>query len=40
MLKIISYGSFSVLYIRWNEIIVVPLQPETPFCEGAWGVTG
>ena len=39
MLKSVGLWLFSVLYIRWNEIIVVPLQPETPFCEGAWGVT-
>ncbi len=25
---------FSFIYIRWNEKKVVPLQPETPFCEG------
>ena len=32
-------GVFSSIYIRWNEIKVVPLQPETPFCEGTIGVT-
>jgi hypothetical protein len=30
---------FSFIYIRWNGKKVVPLQPETPFCEGAIGVT-
>ena len=34
MLKIIVWAFFCFHYIRWNEIKVVPLQPETPFCEG------
>ena len=25
--------TFSLLYIRWNQKIVVPLQPETPFSD-------
>ena len=40
MLKIVNINALLSLYIRWNEIIFVPLQPETPFCEGAKGVTG
>ena len=39
MLIFVVWAFFYSLYIRWNEIIVVPLQPETPFCEGAKGVT-
>ena len=38
LLNMQSGNTFSSFYIRWNQKIVVPLQPETPFCVGIGGV--